>query len=110
MLDANSSVNKFVEHNLSIRTKRTCFNGRHFNYIFLVIPSEVDWAKAESAEISLICLDLTHLFMVDHRFRANMKKCDYENPLMKIIFDVGSNNIHLQLRIKFLMGLWSRTW
>lgn len=57
------------------------------------MPTDSDWGKHESAEVSLICLDLVHLFMVDHRFRAQMKAAEYENPLMKLIFEVSFKTV-----------------
>ena len=53
-------------------------------------PCANDFEKHESAEISLIIMDLINLYITDMRFRNAIKENEYNNTIMNHITGVSN--------------------
>ena len=58
-------------------------------YSILAPPTQADYEKHESAEISLIAMDMVNSFITDPRFRNWIKETEYDNNIMRLITDVS---------------------
>ena len=64
-----------------------------------VPTTAIDYEKHESAEVSLIIMDLLNLYVTDMRFRNAIKENEYNNIIMTHITDVSMTDITLYVKL-----------